>query len=136
MLESEASSSDRVLACPDARGLLPAASFTIGLTGTSNALPFEPAWRLAPKRRLIEEHSSKAGSRRPPVIVTQPVTSAIVVTTYTQQIVAGDPQGQSISYSLVRYPGGMTIGHTTHGSRRSSQRDALAPIAKKGEPGV
>ena len=52
---------------------------------------------------------SLLGAVLPPVIVTQPVTSAIVGTTYSQQIVARDPQGQSISYSLSQYPPGMSI---------------------------
>ena len=46
---------------------------------------------------------------QPPVIVTQPVTSAIEGVTYTQQIVARDPQGQTIAYSLAGGGAGMTI---------------------------
>ncbi len=48
---------------------------------------------------------SLLGALLPPVIVTQPVTSAIVGTTYSQQIIARDPQGQPITFSLIGYSG-------------------------------
>ena len=56
----------------------------------------------------------------PPAIVTQPLTSALEGITYQQQIVAQDPQGRPVTYSLTEYPVGMT-------TRSVDRRHLLAP---------
>ncbi len=48
----------------------------------------------------------------PPVILTEPNTVAVVDETYTQQIIAEDPQGQNVTLSFSSRPIGMEISPT------------------------
>ena len=48
----------------------------------------------------------------PPVITSMPVSSIAVQAAYHYQIVASDPQGNSISYHVVQGPAGMTVDGT------------------------
>jgi RHS repeat-associated protein len=52
--------------------------------------------------------SSTAGSQ-PPTITSMPAFLASVSQPYTYQVAATDPQGQTLSYSLINAPSGMTI---------------------------
>ncbi len=54
-----------------------------------------------------------APATEPPVITTQPVTSAIDGVAYIQPITAQDPQGEAITFSLTNYPDGMSIDPNT-----------------------
>ena len=49
----------------------------------------------------------------PPVIYTNPVIPAIVGLPYTYTVLAADPQGDAVTYSLVNPPVGMTINAKT-----------------------
>ena len=45
----------------------------------------------------------------PPVITSSPLTSVLLGRTYSYQVVANDPDGDPLSYSLTSQPAGMTI---------------------------
>lgn len=48
-----------------------------------------------------------------PIIVSTPPTTATVGQSYTYQVVAVDPDGDALTYSLTQLPAGMTIGSTS-----------------------
>ena len=54
-----------------------------------------------------------AAPPQPPVITTQPVTSAVEGIPYSQQITAVDPQAEPITYQLTNFATGMTIDPNT-----------------------
>ncbi|MBT1076631.1 beta strand repeat-containing protein, partial [Geobacter grbiciae] len=52
-------------------------------------------------------------TKQPPVITSSPVTTGYKDGYYYYQVVASDPNGDTVSYSLSTYPSGMTINSTT-----------------------
>ena len=58
-------------------------------------------------------HVNPDPSNNPPVIVSEPVTTAVLVHGYTYEVDAIDPDDDPIAYSLVQNPDGMTIDADT-----------------------
>ena len=59
-------------------------------------------------------HVEEAPSvNQPPIITSTPITSATVNQTYTYNVDATDPDGDTLTYSLTTKPTGMTINSTT-----------------------
>jgi len=50
---------------------------------------------------------------KPPVITSTPVTTAKVGVEYSYNVFATDPNGDSLTYSLLAFPNGMTINSST-----------------------
>ena len=50
---------------------------------------------------------------KPPVITSIPATTAKVGVEYSYNVFATDPNGDSLTYSLLAYPNGMTINSST-----------------------
>ncbi len=57
--------------------------------------------------------SGLTAANQPPVFVTEPITSATVGQTYSYQAIGFDPDGDELSYLLVRGPAGMTMNPAT-----------------------
>ncbi|GAM10729.1 protein sidekick-2 [Geobacter sp. OR-1] len=63
---------------------------------------------------MVEQHYaiSVANQNSEPVISSTPVTSAVELHPYSYQVIAADPQGDPLSYTLVTAPAGMTVSAT------------------------
>lgn len=71
--------------------------------------------RVSEARSLYTDHSftiTIADTPRPPTISSTPPTSALIGQPYSYQVVATDPGGLAITYSLDTAPSGMTISGT------------------------
>ena len=57
--------------------------------------------------------TSSISINKPPVITSIPITTAKVGVEYNYNVLATDPNGDNLTYSLLAYPNGMTINSST-----------------------
>jgi uncharacterized repeat protein (TIGR01451 family) len=61
---------------------------------------------------VTQNYTLQVGENLPPVINSAPITSTVISTLYSYQVVAIDPEGDFLTYQLVTRPAGMTISTT------------------------